>query len=212
MPDIVPVDTIAVLTHDLGSTSPLQSWPPVPAEDLHQGEQLAVYGFGDLVSGIRSPRHLYSTMWRDPDPGAMREPDGATGKILLTASFGIAPYELTASLVESAEMFNRLDRALLRLDLVRRDDGDFRLVSLALEILEPGGDLRLFRSCWKGDEIAALDLALQIDAPATRRGPVRFHMQGRLPRRTNHGARIEEQRVAFSASGGAMPMPDWVNY
>jgi hypothetical protein len=209
---IVSIDPIAVLTHDLGSTSPLQSWPPVPADDLHQGEQLAVHAYGELISGIRSPRHLYATMWRDSDPNAGRERDTAPTGILLSASFGIAPYELTASLVETAEMFNTLDRANLALTFVRRGEGGFRLDSFTLEISDPAKQLRHFRSCWKGEELATADLAVQIDAPATRNGPLRFHLQGRLPRRYNHGARIEDQYVAFTASGGAMPMPDWVNY
>ncbi len=212
MRKIVPIDPIAVLTHDLGSTSPLHSWPPVPADDLHQGEQLAVHAYGEFVSGIRSPRHFYATMWRDPDPNTGRERDKAPTGILLSASFGIAPYELTNSLVESAEMFNTLDRANLNLGFVQDGNGGFQLDSLVLELSDPLRNLRHFRSCWKGDELAAVDLAVQIDAPATRNGPVRFHVQGRLPRRYNHGARVEDQYVAFSASGGAMPMPDWVNY
>jgi len=212
MRKIVSIDPIAVLTHDLGSTSPLQSWPPILADDLHQGEQLAVHAYGEFVSGIRSPRHLYATMWRDPDPNAGRERDKAPTGILLSANFGIAPYELTSSLVETAEMFNTLDRASLGLCFVRQGQGSYQLDSLTLELSDPLKQLHHFRSCWKGAELATADLAVQIDAPATRNGPLRFHLQGRLPRRYNHGARIEDQYVAFTASGGAMPMPDWVNY
>ncbi|MFM7403998.1 MAG: hypothetical protein ACKO1N_07880 [Erythrobacter sp.] len=206
------LDPIAMLTHDLGSTSPLQSWLPVPAADLHQGEQLAVYAYGTLAGGIRSPRHLYAAMWRDPYQHAVRERDKAPTGILLFASFGIAPYELSSSLMETAEMFNRLDRASLTLSFVQRGEDDCELASLTLEISDPAKELRCFRSCWEGDEIAALDLAVHIAAPATLNDPVRFHVQGRLPRRYNHGARIEQQCVGFTASGGAVPMPDWVNY
>ncbi len=212
MRKIVSIDPIAVLTHDLGSTSPLQSWPPVPADNLHQGEQLAVHAFGEFVNGIRAPQHLYATMWRDPDPNAGRERDMPPTGILLSANFGIAPYELTSSLVETAEMINTLDRASLALCFVGQGQGSYQLDSLMLELSDPFKQLHHFRSCWKGAELAAVDLVVQIDAPATRNGPLRFHLQGRLPRRYNHGARIEDQCVAFTASGGAMPMPDWVNY
>ncbi len=212
MRKIVSIDPIAVLTHDLGSASPLQSWPPVPADNLHQGEQLAVHAYGEFVSGIRSPRHLYATMWRDPDPNAGRERDKAPTGILLSANFGIAPYELTNSLLETAEMFNTLDRASLGLSFVQNGYGDYQLDSFTIELSDPAKQLHHFRSCWKGGELAAVDLVVQIDAPATRNGPLRFHLQGRLPRRTNHGAPIEDQYVAFTASGGAMPIPDWVNY
>lgn len=212
MRQIVSIDPIAVMTHDLGSTSPLQSWPPIPSPDLHQGEQLAVHAFGELVSGIRSPRHLYATMWRDPDPIARREREKAPTGILLSANFGVAPYELTNSLVETAEMFNKLDRANLGLSFVQTCHGDYQLDSLTVEISDPLKNLNHFRSCWKGGELAAVDVAVQLDAPATRSGPLRFHLQGRLPRRYNHGAPIEDKYVAFTASGGAMPMPDWVNY
>ncbi len=212
MRKFLSIDPIAVLTHDLGSTSPLQSWPPVPADNLHQGDQLAVHAYGEFVSGIRSPRHLYATMWRDPDPNAGREQDKAPSGILLSANFGVAPYELTNSLVETAEMFNTLDRANLGLSFVRDGQGVFQLDSLTVEISDPLKNLHHFRSCWKGSELAAVDLAWQIDPPATRSGPLRFHIQGRLPRRYNHGAPVEDKYVSFTASGGAMPMPDWVNY
>lgn len=210
---VVPLDPIAVFTHDLGSASPLQSWPPVPAEELHQGEQMARQAFGEILSRIRSPRHLYATIWRDPDPHVrLGEQDQPPTGILLAASFGMAPYELSSSLLETAEMFNTLERANLRLDFVRHGEGDFRLDSLTLEISDPARNLNHFRSCWKGEELAGLDLAVQFDAPATRQHPLRFHVQGRLPRRYNQKSRIEDQRVAFTASGGAMPMPDWANY
>ena len=214
-PAILPLEPIAVLTHDFASRSPLHAWPPVPAEALHQGEQLAIHAFGDLLKDIRSPRHIYFTAWRDPDPrsGLADEQDKPPARILLHAQFGLAPYEVTASIVETADMFNRLDRAGLGLDLIREEDGAFRLGSLQLEMNNPSSETgRLFRSCWKGDEIKTLDLSLQFDAPATRAGAFRFHLQGRLPRRYNRGEKIEQEYVAFTATGGAMPLPPWVNY
>ena len=211
---IVPLDPIAVLTHDGAPQSPLCSWPPVPAEDLHQGEQLALRTFGELLQGIKSPRHLYFTAWRDPSfyrPDT--ESDQPPGKILLVAQFGIAPYETSNSLVELADMYNRLDRASLRLDLVREDDGGYRPEALTFEMNDPASETgRLFRSCWQGEEVRNLGLTLNIVAPATRRDPFRFHVHGRLPRRYNRGDKIEPELVEFTASGGAMPLPSWVNY
>jgi hypothetical protein len=65
-----PLEPIAILTHDYSPRSPLQSWPPVPAEVLHQGEQLAIHTFGSLLHDIGSPRHIYPASWRDPNPVA----------------------------------------------------------------------------------------------------------------------------------------------
>jgi hypothetical protein len=214
-PAILPLEPIALLTHDFASQSPLKAYPPVPAEALHQGEQLAIHAFGELLKDIRSPRHIYFTAWRDPDShsGLPGEQDKPPTRILLHAQFGIAPYEVTASLVETAEMFNRLDRAGLGLDLSRDENGDFQLASLQLEMTNPSHEKgRMFRSCWQGEEIRRLDLSLQFDAPATRADAFRFHLQGRLPRRYNRGEKIEEEYVAFTATGGAMPLPPWVNY
>ena len=216
MSDVVlPLEPIAVFTHDYGSKSPLKSWPPVPAEAIHQGEALALHAFGDLLKDIRSPRHIYFAAWRDTDPrgylpGEEANPPTA---ILFSAQFGVAPYETSASLLDLANMFNLRDRAGLRLDFVRDDEGMLRLNGLELEMNDPSsGTDRHFRSCWQGDEIGGLDLSLQFDAPATRLDPIRFHISARLPRRYNRGAKIEDERVEFTASGGAMPLPRWVNY
>jgi hypothetical protein len=216
MPDVVlPLDPIAIFTHNHASYSPLNSYSPVPADTLHQGELLAIKAFGSLLEGIRSPRHMYMACWRDPDfHGQLPENQTkAPNRILVSAQFGRAPYETPASLLELAEMFNRLDRAGLRLEFVRDADGVLRLDSLELELNSPlSATDRLFRSCWKGAEVSSLDVAVQFHAPATRLDPFRFHMQGRLPRRYNHGEKIEREHVEFSASGGAMPIPPWVNY
>lgn len=214
-PAILPLEPVAIFTHDYSSQSPLSSWPPVPAEDLHQGELLAIQTFGSLLQDIRSPRHIYFASWRDPNPAGQQlaEQDKPPIGILFVAQFGIAPYETSPSLVEMAEMFNRLDRAQLRLDLVREDQGSFRLDALELELNDPSSPKgRHFRSCWQGEEIKGLDLSLQFDAPATRLDPFRFHIRGRLPRRYNRGAQIEQEHVEFTASGGAMPLPRWVNF
>lgn len=212
---ILPLEPVAVLTHDFCSRSPLRSWPAVPAERLHQGEQLALHAFGSLLKDIRSPRHIYFASWRDPDrhgrlPG---EADKPPERILFAAQFGLAPYEVTASLIETAEMFNRLDRAGLRLDLSRDGGGDFHLTGLELEMTNPSSAKgRTFRSCWQGDEIKSLDLSLQFTAPTSQTDSFRFHLQARLPRRYNRGEKIEQEHVSFTASGGAMPLPNWVNY
>jgi hypothetical protein len=113
-PAILPLEPVAVFTHDYSSRSPLSSWPPVPAEGLHQGEMLAIQTFGSLLQEIRSPRHIYFTAWRDPSPEgyALSEQDKPPTAILFVAQFGVAPYETSPSLIETAEMFNRLDRAV----------------------------------------------------------------------------------------------------
>jgi hypothetical protein len=214
-PVILALEPVAVFTHDYDSTSPLRSWPPVPSERLHQGEMLAIKMFGSLLEDIRSPRHIYFASWRDPDPTGYLEGEQAKPPtaVLFAAQFGVAPYETSQSLLETAEMFNRLDRAQLRLDLVRDDDGSFRLDALEVELNDPSSNTdRHFRSCWEGEEIKTLDLSLQFDAPATRHDPFRFHLRARLPRRSNRGAAIEHEHVEFTASGGAMPLPRWVNF
>lgn len=212
---VLPLEPIAVLSHNYRSQSPLCSWPPVPAAELHQGERLAINTFGSLLDGIRSPRHMYFTSWRDPDPKGLlpiehgKPPTG----ILLVALFGVAPYESSQDIMETAAMLNELDRARLRLDLVRGSDSAFGLDGLELELNNPNSKTgQAFRSCWKGDEIAGLDLSLQFDAPLTRNDPFRFHLSARLPRRYNHGAVIEQEHVEFTASGGAMPLPRWINF
>jgi hypothetical protein len=214
-PAVLPLEPIATFTHSYASQTALRSWPPVPAGNLHQGEMLAIKTFGALLQDIRSPRHIYFASWRDPDPAAFSEAEQSKPPtaILFVGQFGVAPYETSSSLIEKAEVFNRLDRAQLRLDLVRGDDGSFRLDALLVEIndpLSPKG--RQFRSCWNGAEIRGLDVSLQFDAPATRRDPFRFHIHARLPRRYNHGAAVEQEHVEFTSSGGAMPLPRWVNY
>ena len=212
---ILQLDPIAVFTHDYASRSPLSSWPPVPAERIHQGEALALHAFGDLLKDIRSPRHIYFAAWRDPDPHGYLpgEQDKPPTRILFAAQFGIAPYETTASLLDLANMFNLRDRAGLRLDLVRDENGTFRLDALELEMNDPTSEKgRHFRSCWQGEEIKGLHLSLQFDGPATRADPFRFHIRGRLPRRYNRREKIEKEHVEFTASGGAMPLPRWVNY
>jgi len=214
-PTVLPLEPIAVFTDDFRSRSPLLSWPPVPAEQIHQGEALALHAFGSLLKDIRSPRHIYFASWRDPDPQAYPETerDKPPTAILFAAQFGVAPYKTTVSLVETAEMFNRLDRAHLRLDLARDGDGALRLDGLDVELNDTVTEnARTFRSCWKGEEIRGLDVSLQFDAPATRRDAFRFHIHARLPRRSNRGAEIEKEHVEFTASGGAMPLPNWVNY
>lgn len=176
---------------------------------------LALGTFGSLLDHIRSPRHIYFASWRDPDPAAFpdTENDKPPTGLLFVAQFGVAPYETSSSLVELADMFNRLDRAQLRLDFVRDRDDGLRLDAIEVELNDTmSGKERYFRSCWKGEEIEGLDLSLQFDAPATRRDPFRFHLRARLPRRFNHGAAIEPEHVEFTASGGAMPLPPWVNY
>lgn len=212
---VLPLKPIAVLSHNYESQSPLRSWPPVPADELHQGERLAINTFGSLLDGVRSPRHMYFTSWRDPDPKSLsptehgKQPTG----ILLVALFGVAPYESSPDIMETAAMFNELDCARLRLDLTRGDDSAFRLAGLELELNNPNSKTgRAFRSCWRDDEITGLDLSLQFDAPLTRNDPFRFHLSARLPRRYNHGAVIEQDHVEFTTSGGAMPLPRWVNF
>ena len=158
---------------------------------------------------------MYMACWRDPDPHSRLpgEEEKPPTRILFSAQFGVAPYETSPSLLEMAEMFNRMDRAGLRLDFVRDGDGPLRLDALELEMNNPSSAKdRLFRSCWQGAEIGRLDLSLQFEAPATRRDAFRFHIRGRLPRRYNRGETIEQEHVEFAASGGAMPIPPWVNY
>lgn len=212
---LLPSEPLAVLRHDYHSRSPLYSWAPTPADDLHQAELIAIKMFGSLLKDIRSPKHRYFTCWRDPDPAgfALTEHDKPPIAILFNATFGLEPYEISGSLVAAAEMFNRLDHARLRLDLVRDEVGLFKLDALEFEIndvAEAKG--RHFRSCWKGEEIERLDLSFQFDPPETRAGPFRFHLGARLPRRYNRGAAIEQEHIEFTASGGAMPLPRWVNY
>ena len=214
-PAILSLEPIAVFTHNFRSRSPLSSWPPVPAEQIHQGEMLAFKAFGSLLEGIRSPAHIYMASWRDPDPRGYpeTEQDEPPTSIFFVGNFGVAPYKTTPSLIETADMFNRLDRALLRMKLVRDEGGSFRLDDLEVEMTDPSPvKPRMFRSCWQGEEIGGLDLSLQFDAPATRRDPFRFHMRARLPRRYNRGEKIQDEHVEFTASGGAMPLPRWVNY
>ncbi|MCJ8190535.1 hypothetical protein [Sphingomicrobium aestuariivivum] len=215
MPKALPLDPVAVFEHDFSPGSPLRSYPPVPAETIHQGEAMALRAFGSILKDIRSPRHPYFASWRDPDPksGLDKERAEPPTAIIFVASFGEATYETSTSLVEMAEMHNRLDRAMLRLDLKRGEDGGFAVTSLTLEINDgASGTGRHFRSCWDGSELAARDISIQFHAPATRSDAFRFHVAGRLPRRYNHGAKIEEEMVSFTASGGAMPVPPWVNY
>jgi hypothetical protein len=214
-PVVAGLEPIAIFTHDHDSPSPLRAWPPVPAETIHQGEMLAIHAFGSLLDDVRSPRHIYFAAWRDPNPSRRPDADGDDGPtaILFFAQFGVAPYETSRSLIESAETFNRSDRAGLRLDLVRGEDGDFRLDALEVDLNAPSSKRdRHFRSCWKGEELRTVDLSLQFDAPATRLDPFRFHLHARLPRRYNQGAAIERGHVEFTVSGGAMPLPHWVNY
>jgi hypothetical protein len=209
------LEPIAVFTHDFSSASPLRSWPPVPAEHLHGGEILALKTFGSLVEGIRSPAHFFYAAWRDPDRLGFKtvERDSSPTGILFVGNFGVAPYATPRSLVETAEMLNRLDRAQLILHLIRDDDGSFSLSRLEVSVDDPSSPKpRHFRSCWRGAEIKSLDLSLQFDAAPTCVAPFRFHLQGRLPRRYNQGAPIEPEHVQFTASGGAMPLPPWVNY
>lgn len=143
-PAILSLEPIAVFTHNFRSRSPLSSWPPVPAEQIHQGEMLAFKAFGSLLEGIRSPAHIYMASWRDPDPRGYpeTEQDEPPTSIFFVGNFGVAPYKTTPSLIETADMFNRLDRALLRMKLVRDEGGSFRLDDLEVEMTDPSPVIR----------------------------------------------------------------------
>ncbi|AWW73512.1 hypothetical protein CD351_03605 [Erythrobacter sp. KY5] len=215
MPEALQLDPIAVFEHDYGGQTTLRSYPPIPAEDLHQGEMMAQRAFGSLLSEIKSPAHIYHAAWRDPVPEARTDEweKQAPKALLFSGGFGIAPYKTSTSLVDTAEMYNRLDRAHLRIDCDRPDSGALKLKSLTLEINDGASQSgRLFRSCWQAGELKGQDLTLHFEEPGTRLDAFRFHVQGRLPRRYNHGAQIEDEFVQFSTSGGAMPLPPWVNY
>ena len=215
MPNSLQLDPIAIFEHDFGGKKTLFSYPPVPAKSLHQGEILAQNTFGSLLADIKSPAHIYFAAWRDPAPDSRLDErkNEAPTALLFTAQFGIAPYETTGSLVETAEMFNRLDRAHLRIDCARDADDSLRLKSLILEIVDQGAQTgRPFRSCWHAEELRDQDLTLQFDEPTNRLAPFRFTIQGRLPGRFNHGEKLDDEFVSFSSSGGAMPLPQWVNY
>ena len=214
-PADLTLEPIAIFTHDYHSRSPLFSWPPAPADHLKQAEMLALKTFGALLKDIRSPQHPFFACWRDPDPEAFAatEHNKPPTAILFNGQFGVSPSETPASIVEAAEMLYRVDHARLRLDLVRDDGGPFRLDALEMEMNDSESRRGPnFRSCWNGEEIEGLDLSLQFDPPATRADAFRFHIRGRLPRRYNRGALIEKEHVAFTVSGGAMPLPPWVNY
>lgn len=211
-PNILELDPIATFTHDLSVASPLHAYPPVPAEQLGQGEQLALHTFGSLLSGIRSPRHMYMGAWRDPDPrsglpGGEAEPPTS---LLLMVMCGVAPYESPPSLLEMANAFNTLDRARLRLDLARVDDG-FQPSFLEVEV----SGLALnspFRSVWKGDEISSLDVDLELKLPATRADALYFSFRGTLPRRFNAGEKVSDPTAHVQVEGRVEPLPRWVNY
>lgn len=216
MPEVMQSpEPIVVLRHDYHDRSPLHAWSPVPAERLHAGELLAIHAFGSLLEGIRSPQHNFVAVWRDPDPARLLEAERAappTG-ILFGATCGVAPYETPADWPEQAAQFLARDRAGLRLDLARTEAGDLRLHRIEVDLHDaasPSG--RNFRSCWQGSEIRTLDLSFHFDPPATRLDPFRFHLQARLPRRYNQRAPIEREMVRVEASGGAMPIPSWMNY
>ena len=215
MPEALQLDPIAMFEHDYGKGARLFAYPPVPADELHDGERLALHTFGALLNEIKSPAHIYSAAWRDPSPAGFRGADDPSPPtaLLFSGLFGKAAYTTGRSLVETAEMYNRLDRASLRIDCKRADDGTLALDAITLEIVDeavPNGTL--FRSCWKAGELAQLDLTVHFEEPKARRDPFRFHVQGCLPRRYNHGAKIEDTFASFCASGGAMPLPPWVNF
>jgi hypothetical protein len=206
---ILPLEPIATFTHNFRSHSPLFAWPPVPADDFHQAEQIA----GKTFESLMVPRHFYHAVWEDASPDAWRlsEQDKPPATIRFLACFGVAPYELRSSLIEAAEIYNRLDRANLRLEFIRDEDNAFRPKLIILEMTDPSSEIvSVFRSDWRGAEVNTLDLSLQFDAPLTRREPFRFHIRGRLPRRLNQTSVIEKEHVEFIASGGAMPRPQWL--
>lgn len=212
MPAILDLDPIATFTHDLPVTSPLFAYPPVAADELAQGEQLAIYTFGDLASGLRSPRHMYMGAWRDPDPngylpGRDAEPPSS---LLLMVACGVAPYESSTSLVEMATAYNTVDRARLRMDLERDCDG-FRPTYIEVEV--SGLALKsMFRSVWKGDDIASLDLEFGLTPPATRRDPLSFAFRATMPRKYNAADPVTAPTARIQVYGTVEPLPKWVNY
>ena len=203
-----------MLSHDFGQGTMIKSFPPVAIEDqLHWPEAMAVKAFGEFAGGIRTPRCRYMSVWRDPEAYLARGADRPPAKIIMAASFAQAAVESPADLNRLGELSPYMTTGLLRLDLVAEGDGDFRVEAIEFEITDPTVQRNgSFRSCWKGEELKGLDLMVQIDAPRLQDAPLRFHVAGRLPRRFNHGAKVEQQIVAFTVSGGALPMPSWVNY
>ena len=211
-PAVLALDPIATFTHDLPVASPLHAYPPVPADELNQGEQLALYTFGNLLAGIQSPRHMYMGAWRDPDPhaGLPGGEEKPPTSLLLMVMCGVAPYETPRSIIEMAQQFNTRDQARLRVDLARVDGG-FRPSWLEVEITGEGLK-RGFRSVWAGDEIAALDLDFELSPPATRADPLGFKLRGKLPRRYNKGEAVTDPTARIQVEGTVNPLPRWVNY
>ncbi|MDP9422313.1 MAG: hypothetical protein M3Q19_05675 [Pseudomonadota bacterium] len=211
-PVVLDLDPIATFTHDLPVANPLYAYPPVPAEQLGQVEQLALHSFGSLLNGIRSPRHMYMGAWRDPDPrsglpGGEAEPPTS---LLLMVMCGIAPYESPSSLLDLANAFNTVDRARLRIDFVREGDA-FRPSFVEVEV--SGLALKSpFRSVWNGDEIGSLDADFEITAPASRYDAMRFAFRGTLPRRFNAGEELSDPVAHVRVEGRVDPLPRWVNY
>ncbi len=212
MAAILVLDPIATFTHDLAVANPLYAYPPVAAEQLAQGEQLAIHTFGDLLSGIRSPRHMYMGAWRDPDPhgflpGGENEPPTS---ILLTVMCGVAPYETPASLVDAATIYNSVDRSRLRIDLARQE-GEWRPTFIEVEV--NGQALQsMFRSVWKGDDIAQLDLEFGMTPPGTRNAPLSFAFRATMPRKFNANDPVTGPTARIHAYGTVDPLPKWVNF
>jgi hypothetical protein len=209
---ILDLDPIATFTHDLPVANPLYAYPPVPAEQLAQGEQLAIHTFGNLLSGIRSPRHMYMGAWRDPDPlgflpGGEDEPPTS---ILLTVMCGVAPYETPASLVDAATIYNAVDRSRLRIDLARRE-GEWRPTFIEVEVNGPALK-SMFRSVWKGDDIAQLDLEFGMTPPATRNGPLDFAFRATMPGKFNANDPVAGPTARIQVYGTVGPLPKWVNF
>ena len=74
------------------------------------------------------------------------------------------------------------------------------------------GELFSAKSWRESDSIADPSKAACTLKFKLSRDPFRFHFRGRRPRRYNHGAKIEGEQVEITASGGAMPLPNSVNY
>jgi len=151
-------------------------------------------------------------MWRDPGPNAGRTRDKAPTGILLSANFGIAPYELTNSLAETAEMFNTLDRA--NLGLVFRAERPWRLPTgfAKARVIRSDKEPASFLFLLERERVGGRRLCRADRSACDAQRSAAFPPPRPIAATLHSWCRNEDQYVSFTAPGGAMPMPDWVNY
>lgn len=201
------LEAVAKIKHDFNSSYELTSYKAEPKSKVGQAEKLAQNQYGSLLSNIKSPQTIFMCLWRNTDVSEPRS--NRPNVIFLSCNFAASPVENSGSLVEMAELYNTIDRALLTAQWELKSD-NYVLSRFELEIQADGKSYRSqnFRDNMREITVVQADMAF----PKNANDSFHFRLTSKLPFRQNNSDKQGAPIVSISASGTAEPIPNWVNY